>query len=422
MELKLISLLGWFTMISLAWAISFNRKKFPWHTVVWGVGLQFTLALLILKTPWGAKLFEFAGKVVQKLIQFSTDGTRFVFGPLADSDLLGKSFGPEHSLVFAILVTGTVVIVAALSSLFYHWGILQRVVRAIAWVMQKAMRTSGSETLSAAANIFMGQTEAPLVIRPYVPRMTRSELMTIMVCGMAHIAGGVAAVYAAMGMAAGYQNTAGHLLTASVLNCPAALLVAKIMLPETQVSETAGTSPATVPRTTANSVDAICRGAGDGFHLSLNIIAMLIAFIAIIALANYVVGFPQTHLGVKNPVTQQNIFGWVNAPFAFLMGVPWQDCVNIGQILGERIVLNEFVGYLDLTSHAKTLALDPRSFMIATYALCGFANFSSIAIQVGGIGSLAPERRSEMAALGFRAMIGGLLAAYMTACLAGFLL
>jgi CNT family concentrative nucleoside transporter len=422
MELKLISLLGWFTMISLAWAISFNRKKFPWHTVVWGVGLQFTLALLILKTPWGAKLFEFAGKVVQKLIQFSTDGTRFVFGPLADSDLLGKSFGPEHSLVFAILVTGTVVIVAALSSLFYHWGILQRVVRAIAWVMQKAMRTSGSETLSAAANIFMGQTEAPLVIRPYVPRMTRSELMTIMVCGMAHIAGGVAAVYAAMGMAAGYQNTAGYLLTASVLNCPAALLVAKIMLPETQVSETAGTSPATVPRTTANSVDAICRGAGDGFHLSLNIIAMLIAFIAIIALANYVVGFPQTHLGVKNPVTLQNIFGWVNAPFAFLMGVPWQDCVNIGQILGERIVLNEFVGYLDLTSHAKTLALDPRSFMIATYALCGFANFSSIAIQVGGIGSLAPERRSEMAALGFRAMIGGLLAAYMTACLAGFLL
>ena len=311
---------------------------------------------------------------------------------------------------------------AAQSSLFYHWGILQRVVRAVAWVMRRAMGTSGSETLSAAANIFMGQTEAPLVIRPYVPRMTRSELMTIMVCGMAHIAGGVAAVYAAMGMAAGYQNTAGHLLTASVLNCPAALLIAKIMLPETQVSETAGTSPATVPRTTANSIDAICRGAGDGFHLALNIIAMLIAFIAIIALADYVVGFPQTYFGAKNPVTLQNFFGWINAPFAFLMGVPGKDCVNIGQILGERIVLNEFVGYLDLTTNAKTLALDPRSFMIATYALCGFANFSSIAIQVGGIGSLAPERRSEMARMGFRAMVGGLLAAYMTACLAGFLL
>jgi CNT family concentrative nucleoside transporter len=422
MELKLISLFGWFTMIAVAWAISFNRKKFPWRTVLWGIGLQFLFALLILKTPWGAKVFEVAGKVVQKLIQFSTDGTQFVFGPLADRDSLTKAFGPEHSLVFAILVTGTVVIVSALSALFYHWGILQRVVRAVAFVMQKAMRTSGSETLSAAANIFMGQTEAPLVIRPYVPRMTKSELMTIMVCGMAHIAGGVAAVYAAMGMAAGYQNTAGHLLTASVLNCPAALLIAKIMLPETEVSETAGKSPATVPRTTANSIDAICRGAGDGFHLALNIIAMLIAFIAVIALANYVVGFPQTHLGVKNPVTLQNIFGWINAPFAFLMGVPVKDCLSIGQILGERIVLNEFVGYLDLTTHAKELALDPRSFTIATYALCGFANFSSIAIQVGGIGSLAPERRSEMAKLGFRAMVGGLLAAYMTACLAGILL
>jgi CNT family concentrative nucleoside transporter len=225
-----------------------------------------------------------------------------------------------------------------------------------------------------------------------------------------------------MGMAAGYHDTAGHLLTASVLNCPAALMIAKIMLPETEKSETAGTSPATVPRTTANSIDAICRGAGDGFHLALNIIAMLIAFIAIIALANYVVGFPQTYFGVKNPMTLQNLFGWINAPFAWLMGVPAQDCLKIGQILGERIVLNEFVGYLDLTTHAKELALNPRSFTIATYALCGFANFASIAIQVGGIGSLAPERRSEMAKLGFRAMAGGLLAAYMTASLAGFLL
>jgi len=415
MELKLISLIGWVTMIAVAWSISYNRKGFPWRTVIWGIGLQFSLALLILHTRTGKEIFIVAGKVVQKLIQFSTDGTKFVFGPLADGDAMGKVFGPEHGLVFGVLVS-------ALSSLFYHWGILQRVVHVVAWVMRKAMGTSGSETLSAAANIFMGQTEAPLVIRPYVPRMTRSELMTIMVCGMAHIAGGVAAVYAAMGMAAGYENTAGHLLTASVLNCPAALLIAKIMLPETEVSETAASSPATVPRTTANSIDAICRGAGDGFQLALNIIAMLIAFIAIIALANYVVGYPQTHLGVKNPVTLQMFFGWINAPFAFLMGVPIQDCVNIGQILGERIVLNEFVGYLDLTTHAKQLALDPRSFTIATYALCGFANFSSIAIQVGGIGSLAPERRSEMARFGFRAMVGGLLAAYMTASLAGFLL
>jgi CNT family concentrative nucleoside transporter len=422
MHLHFANLFGWVVMLLFAWGVSYNRKNFPWRTVVWGLGLQFTLAVLILKTPWGGALFEFAGKVIQKLIQFSGEGTKFVFGSLADQSAMGKVFGAEHGVVFAILVCGTVVIVAALSSLFYHWGILQRVVRAVAWVMRKAMGTSGSETLSAAANIFMGQTEAPLVIRPYVPRMTRSEIMTIMVCGMAHIAGGVAAVYAAMGMAAGYPNTAGHLLTASVLNCPAALLIAKIMLPETQVSETAGTSPATVPRTTANSVDAICRGAGDGFYLSLNICAMLIAFIAIIALADYVFGWAQLHVGMTHTYKLENIFGYLNAPFAWLMGVPAQDCLKIGQILGERIVLNEFVGYLDLTSHAKELALDPRSFTIATYALCGFANFSSIAIQVGGIGSLAPERRSEMAQVGFRAMIGGLLAAYMTASLAGFLL
>ncbi len=422
MPLHLISLLGWLTMILLAWTISYNRKLFPWRTVIWGIGLQFTLALLILKTPWGKQVFEVSGKVIQHLTAFANEGCKFVFGPLADSELLAKSFGPNNSVIFAVLIMGTIIIVAALSALLYHWGILQKVVHAAAWVMRKIMRTSGSETLSACANIFMGQTEAPLMIRPYVPRMTKSEIMTIMVCGMAHIAGGVAAVYATFGMNAGYPNTAGHLLAASVLNCPAALLIAKILLPETQQSETAASMPATVPRTTANAIDAICRGAGDGFNLALNVTAMLIAFIAMIAMANYLVTWPQLHLGSTHPATLQNIFGWLNAPFAWLMGVPVQDCVNIGQILGERVVLNEFVGYLDLTTHVKELALDPRSFTIATYALCGFANFSSIAIQVGGIGSLAPERRSEMAKIGFRAMIGGLLAAYMTASLAGFLL
>ena len=422
MDLRFISLLGWITMITVAWVISYDRKLFPWRTVVWGVGLQFVLALLILKTPWGGALFDFAGRVIQKLIQFSNGGCKFVFGPLADEQLLTEKFGAGNSVIFAILVTGTIIIVACISSLLYHWGVLQRVVRAIAWVMRKIMRTSGSETLSACANIFMGQTEAPLMIRPYVPRLTRSELMTIMVCGMAHIAGGVAAVYADMGRRAGYPNTAGHLLTASVLNCPAALMIAKILLPETEKSETAASAPATVPRTTTNSIDAICRGASDGFFLSLNVIAMLIGFIAMIALANYVVTWPQAHLGISHPATLQNIFGWLNAPFAWLMGVPAQDCVNVGQILGERVVLNEFVSYLDLATNAKQLALDPRSFTIATYALCGFANFASIAIQVGGIGSLAPERRGEMAKIGFRAMLGGLLAAYMTACLAGILL
>jgi CNT family concentrative nucleoside transporter len=245
-----------------------------------------------------------------------------------------------------------------------------------------------------------------------------------MVCGMAHIAGGVAAVYATFALQAHHPETAGHLLAASILNCPAALLIAKILLPETEKSETAGTSPATVPRTTANSIDAICRGAGDGFHLALNICAMVIGFLAIIALVNYVLAYPQIHCGLVKtggqPWTLETIFGYLNAPFAWLMGVPWHDCVTVGQFLGERIVVNEFVAYLDLTGHAQDI--DPRSYMIATYALCGFANFSSIAIQIGGIGSLAPERRGEMAKVGFRAMIGGLLATYMTACLAGFLL
>jgi CNT family concentrative nucleoside transporter len=420
MNLHFFNLIGWAAMLLLAWGISSHRKLFPWRTVLWGLGLQLTLAILILKTSGGGLIFELGGKVIGKLRDFATDGTEFVFGSIANQAAADKVFGTGHGVVLAILVTGTVVIVSALSSLFYHWGILQRVVRALAWLMQRAMGTSGSETLSAVANIFMGQTEAPLIIRPYVPRMTRSEIMTIMVCGMAHIAGGVAAVYASLGKDAGYPNTAGHLLAASVLNCPAALLIAKVMLPETEKSETAGTAAATVPRTTANSIDAICRGAGDGFYLSLNICAMLIGFIAIISLANYVFGWTQAHLGVAQPWTIQNVFGWVNAPMAWIMGVPWHDCQAIGQFLGERIVLNEFVGYLDLTSHAKEL--DPRSFMIATYALCGFANFGSIAIQVGGIGSLAPERRGEMAKVGIRAMIGGLLAAYMTACLAGFLL
>lgn len=406
-------------MIAFAWAISCNRRRFPWRTVLWGLGLQFTFALLILKTPWGAAVFDFTGRGIQKLIQFSNEGCQFVFGPLAMDTTMREVF-PKQPLVFAVLVTGTIIIVAALSSLFYHWGILQKVVHAVAWVMRKAMRTSGSETLAAAANIFMGQTEAPLVIKPYVARMTRSELLCLMTGGMATIAGGVAAVYVKMGMDAGHPDIAGHLLTASVLSAPAALLIAKVMLPETEQSETAGVAPKDPPRTTVNSVDSLCRGASEGMMLAINVIAMLIAFIAIVALANYLLTFPQTKLGVTEPVTLQAVFGWVNAPFAWLMGVPTKDCFVVGQILGERIVLNEFIGYLSLTS-SKTVVAE-RSFVIAMYALCGFANFSSIAIQVGGIGSLAPERRADMAKLGVRAMIGGLLASYLTATIAGMLL
>jgi concentrative nucleoside transporter, CNT family len=419
MELKLVSFLGLVAFIALAWIISEKRKLFPWRTVLWGLGLQFIFALLILKTPWGASVFKFTGAAIRKLILFSNEGCKFVFGPLADDAALGRAF-PGHTLVFAVLVTGTIIIVASLSSLFYHWGVLQKVVRAIAWVMRKAMRTSGSETLSAAANIFMGQTEAPLLIKPYVLRMTRSELQCMMIGGMATIAGGVAAVYAKMGADAGHPDMAGHLLTASVLNAPAALLISKILLPETEASETVGIAPKDPPRTTTNSIDALCRGAGDGMMLSINVIAMLIAFVAVVALANFLLTWPQAHLGVTRPVTLQALLGWINAPFAWLMGVPAADCLQIGQIFGERIVLNEFIGYLSLTG--PDIHVSERAFTIATYALCGFANFSSIAIQVGGIGSLAPERRADMAKLGVRAMIGGLLATYLTATVAGILM
>jgi CNT family concentrative nucleoside transporter len=419
MQLKLVSLLGLVVFVALAWAFSAHRKLFPWRTVLWGLGLQFIFALVILKTPWGAAVFDFAGRAVTKLIQFSNEGCQFVFGPLATDAAMKRVF-PESPLVFAVLVTGTIIIVAALSSLFYHWGILQKVVHAMAWVMRKAMRTSGSETLAAAANIFMGQTEAPLLIKPYVPGMTRSELMCMMTSGMATIAGGVAAVYATLGKNAGHNDMAGHLLTASVLSAPAALLIAKVMVPETEKSETAGTSTANVPRTTANGIDALCRGAGEGMMLSINVIAMLIAFIAVVALANYLITLPQSQLGVTAPVTLQKMFGWINAPFAWLMGVPSKDCMAIGGILGERIVLNEFIGYLSLTG--PNVHVDERSFTLATYALCGFANFSSIAIQVGGIGSLAPDRRGDMARLGLRAMLGGVLASYLTASIAGILL
>jgi len=287
MQLKLIALLGLVTFIALAWAISSHRKLFPWRTVLWGLGLQFVFAVLILKTPPGRMVFEFTGSAIRKLADFAGEGSKFVFGPLADGEAMGQAFGPQNGLVLGILIMGTIIVVAMLSSVLYHWGVLQKVVRAMAWVMRKVMRTSGAETLSAAGNIFMGQTEAPLLIKPYIPRMTRSELLCMMTGGMATIAGGVAAVYATFGAQAGHPDVAGHLLTASVLNAPAALLVSKILVPETEVSETAGGEVKDPPRTTVNSVDALCRGAGDGMMLSINVIAMLIAFIALVALVNF---------------------------------------------------------------------------------------------------------------------------------------
>jgi CNT family concentrative nucleoside transporter len=418
MPLRLISVFGLLAFIGLAWLLSSRKRAFPVRTVCWGLALQFAFAVLILKTSPGRAVFDFAGRAIRELVGVATEGTKFVFGSLADRETMAGVFGPENALVLGILIVGTIIVVAMLSSVFYHWGILQRVVHAMAWVMRKAMRTSGAETLSAAANVFMGQTEAPLLVKPYIPRMTRSELLCLMTGGMATIAGGVAAVYAAFGEQAGHPDVAGHLLTASVLNAPAALLIAKILLPETEASETAGTAPKDPPRTTVNSVDALCRGASDGMMLSINVIAMLIAFVALVALVNLLLVWPQQQMGIAEPVTLQTLLGLANAPFAWLMGIPGHDCAAVGSVLGERIVLSEFIGYLSL----NRLTVDERSYAIATYALCGFANVASVAIQVGGIGSLAPERRGDMAKLGIKAMIGGLLACYLTACIAGILL
>lgn len=419
MGLQMVSLLGLLTMVAVAWLCSVDRRHFPWRVVGWGLTLQFGLALLLLRTEGGQVVFAAAGQAIRAVTGFADEGCRFVFGPLADARAMNQLFG-GGGLVFAILVTGTIILVSSLSSLLYHWGVLQRVVRAMAWGMRRLMGTSGAETLSAAANVFMGQTEAPLLVRPYIPRMTRSELLCLMTGGMATIAGGVATVYARMGAEAGHPEMAGHLLTASVMNAPAALVMAKILVPERETSETAGGHLVDPPRTTVNSLDALCQGAAEGLRLALNVLAMLIAFVALVALVNGILAWLQSSVGLGRPVTLQTLLGWLNAPFAWLLGVPAQDCLTVGRILGERIVLNEFIGYASLTSPETKVS--ERAFVLTTYALCGFANFASIAIQVGGIGSLAPDRRGDMARLGVRAMLGGVLATYSTACVVGVLL
>ncbi|MEP6699650.1 MAG: nucleoside transporter C-terminal domain-containing protein [Verrucomicrobiota bacterium] len=414
MPLRLISAFGLVVMIACAWLLSRDRKHFPWRTVLWGLGLQFLIAIFILKTPMGLTLFAVAQRAIDKLNVFAIEGAQMVFGPLANSDSLKSAFGAGKSYVFAVSISATIIVISALSSLFYHWGILQRVVHGMAWVMRSAMRTSGSESLGAASNIFMGQTEAALLIKPYIPHMTMSELMALMTTGMATIASGVMIVYAQMGI------DAGHLLTASALSAPAGLLIAKIMFPETELSETRSTAPTSVKKTTVNSIDALCRGAGEGIALAINVIGMLIAFVAAVALANYALSLVQRPFGVSHPLTFQNLLGYLNWPFAWIMGITPKDCQIVAQTLGERVVLNEFIGYLSLTQ--QKAQLDPRSVTLATYALCGFANFSSIAIQIGGIGVLAPDRRADLARLGLRAMIAGLLACYLTATVVGVLI
>jgi CNT family concentrative nucleoside transporter len=415
---KLVGALGLVVFILLAWALSQHRRLFPWRTVLCGLLLQFAFAFFILKTGWGRRVFEFIQAVFNKLGDFSGEGARMVFGPFADPRLLGQVLGPDHTFVFVISVTCSIVVVSALSSFLYHYGILQRAVHVMAVIMRRTMGTSGSESLAAAVNMFVGQTESALVIKLYLDGMTASEIMALMTIGMATIASGIMVTYSSMGM------NAGHLLTASVMSAPGALLIAKIMLPETQPSETASTSRIKTEVRTLNGIEALCRGAGEGVMLAINVMAMLIAFVAAVALVNFVFAWLQRICGVQDPVSLQRVLGWFNAPFAWLMGVPWKDCGLMGQLLGERILLNEFFSYLHLSSIIKENAhlLSQRTIVIATYALCGFANFSSIAIQIGGISAIAPSRRADLARFGVRSMIGGLLSCYLSASIAGLLI
>jgi len=410
---KVQSLVGLLVILTLAYAASSNRSAIDRRTVAWGLGLQMLFALLVLKTTPGQQLFTFLGQGINRLLDFGNVGAAFVFGPLGDKEawprimiaVLGEE-GARYSVLFAFQVLPTIIFIAALFAILYYLGVMQFVVRLFAVGMRRFMKASGAESLNVAASIFMGQTEAPLTIRPYLPEMTRSELMTVMTSGMAHISGGIMAAYILFGI------EARHLLTAVIMTAPGTLMMAKIFVPETGQPKTMGTVTLEVERTDVNVIDAAGRGTSEGLALALNVGAMLISFLALIALANAALGL----VGLS----MQQIFGWVFAPLAWSMGVPWQDASTVGNLLGTRMVLNEFVAYSQLGPLKE--ALDPRSFTIATYALCGFANFSSIGIQIGGIGALAPNRRHDLARLGIRAMIAGTLANFVTATIAGFLL
>jgi len=387
-------------MIGIAYGLSTDKKSVKWKLVGTGVGLQLLFGVLILKTGPGRSVFDFARRVFANIMSYSDDGARFMFGDKFQ----------DHFFAFSVLPT--IIFVSSIMAVLFHLGIIQKVVKGMAWVMVRIMDVSGSESLAASANVFVGQTEAPLVIKPYIVTMTLSELMAMMTGGMATIAGGVMIAYMNFGA------DPGHLLAASIMSAPASLVLAKLMVPETQESKTKGIVKIEIPKVDANVLDAACRGASEGLKLAANVGAMLIAFVAIAAMLN---GMLSVFGDVGGSVlTIERILGWAFAPLAWIMGVESADARQIGMLLGKKTFLNEFVAYLDLKDLKGVVS--ERSFTIATYALCGFANFSSVAIQIGGIGSLIPERRSDLAKLGVKAMIGGTLAAFMTACIAGMLI
>jgi CNT family concentrative nucleoside transporter len=405
---RLAGLLGLAAILAAAYLLSSHRRSIRPSLLLWGLGLQFTFAFLVLKTPFGL-LFQTASQGVNALLEYAEAGSQFVFGPLGTKT---GAFG----VVFAFQVLPIVIFIASLFSILYYLGVMQWVIRGMAWLMQRVMGASGAESTNVAASIFMGQTEAPLTIRPFLPRLTQSELFTVMTSGMAHVSGAVMAAYVKIA-----HVDVKHLLTAVIMTAPATIMLAKMLMPETEQPETAGAAKIQIERPGVNIIDAAARGAGEGLHLALNIAGMLIAFLALIAMVNGFLGWAHTWPGMGwLPPSLERIFGVIFAPLAWLMGVSWKDAGALGNLLGTRLVLNEFVAFLQLGPMRPQL--DPRSFTIATYALCGFANFSSIAIQIGGIGALAPNRKPDLARLGLRAVAAGSMANFMSACIAGMLL
>jgi CNT family concentrative nucleoside transporter len=403
---RFTGILGLITMLGLGYAFSTNRRAIRLKTVGWGLGLQLVFAFFVLKVDIGRVLFQKAGDAVNKLLAYAFAGSQFVFGDL------GKQ-GSHFGFYFAFQVLPTVIFICALFAVLYYVGIMQIVIRAAAWFMTRFMGVSGAESLNVAASIFMGQTEAPQTIRPFLPELTYSELMTIMTSGMAHVSGSIMAAYIAFGI------EPKHLLSAVIMTAPGTLLMAKMLVPETEVPKTAGRVVMPKEEGKTNLLGAIARGTTDGLHMALNIAAMLIAFLALIALLDGIMGGIHAH-AVWFPASLEFILGKLFAPIAFVIGVPWHDCAAIGNLLGVRMVLNELVAFSMLGP--QRAMLDPRSFTIATFALCGFANFSSIGIQMGGIGALAPNKKGDLAKLGLRAMLAGTMANLMSASIAGMLL
>lgn len=420
---RLMSLVGIIVILGIGFALSNNKKKINWRTVGVGLAIQFGLGVLLLGVPMTRKPFEWFTTKIAFFLGLSAEGAAFIFGPLADVS--------QSGFIFAVQVLPTIIFFSAFISIMYYFGVIQVVIQGIALVMRRLMGTSGSETLSCSANIFVGQTEAPLLIRPFLDKMTYSELNAVMIGGFATIAGGVLAAYIGMGI------PANHLIVASVMAAPGALAMGKLVVPETEHSETAGNAGLPQIDSGDNVLDAAARGTSDGLKLAVNVAAMLIAFISLIAVVDWVLGEIDAVVdgrilgGVVMattgeyagwfPGSLQTIFGTVFAPFAFLLGVPWSEAPLVGNLLGQKICVNEFVAYFSMQDMMAKDLLSDRSIMISTYALCGFANFSSIGIQIGGIGALAPERRSELSRLALRAMVVGALVSCLTACIAGLL-